>query len=394
MTFSDRQSGELSKKLSPRHVKSREQNGAVLSYVEGWHVIAEANRIFGYDAWDRQTAQVACVWEGTRRGLDIASYTARVRVQVRAGGTIVSRDGCGAGHGSGLSKGEAHEIAMKAAETDATKRALCTFGNPFGLALYDKEKRGVRGRVEKSKLAPDQASWRVLLPPGVSASVGASPTEFCSTVRRILEKIDNPEKLEAFWALNTGSIVRLDRADPDLRTEGGRHFGDVLKIIYQKRRRDLGRVKKSREAQSTNGKPVSPIDKSKLFLGECKRERDKGHLRRVAGLSCLVCAGKPCQAHHITFSQPRVMARKVGDQWVVPLCSTHHEELHKSGNEKSWWRDKGIDPVEMARKLWEERDADSGTSRSDKSNTGTSVSAALPKPSNGQHPGRRGRPPL
>ena len=33
----------------------------------------------------------------------------------------------------------AHEMALKAAETDATKRALATFGNPFGLALYDKD---------------------------------------------------------------------------------------------------------------------------------------------------------------------------------------------------------------------------------------------------------------
>jgi hypothetical protein len=34
-------------------------------------------------------------------------------------------------------------MALKAAETDATKRALATFGNPFGLALYDKDQAGV-----------------------------------------------------------------------------------------------------------------------------------------------------------------------------------------------------------------------------------------------------------
>jgi hypothetical protein len=31
-------------------------------------------------------------------------------------------------------------IALKAAETDATKRALATFGRPFGLELYRKDK--------------------------------------------------------------------------------------------------------------------------------------------------------------------------------------------------------------------------------------------------------------
>ena len=38
---------------------------------------------------------------------------------------------------------EVHDIALKAAETDATKRALATFGKPFGLELYRKDKKGV-----------------------------------------------------------------------------------------------------------------------------------------------------------------------------------------------------------------------------------------------------------
>ena len=33
---------------------------------------------------------------------------------------------------------DAHESAIKEAETDAMKRALRSFGNTFGLALYDK----------------------------------------------------------------------------------------------------------------------------------------------------------------------------------------------------------------------------------------------------------------
>ena len=47
-----------------KHVKTRNANGAELHYVEGWHVIAEANRIFGYDAWDRRTLASRCVWSG------------------------------------------------------------------------------------------------------------------------------------------------------------------------------------------------------------------------------------------------------------------------------------------------------------------------------------------
>jgi Rad52/22 family double-strand break repair protein len=49
---------------------------------------------------------------------------------------MIIREGHGSGEGRGASPGEVHDTALKAAETDATKRALATFGKPFGLALY------------------------------------------------------------------------------------------------------------------------------------------------------------------------------------------------------------------------------------------------------------------
>ena len=150
MAFSAGQIKNLRAKLSGRVVKTRQVEGRELSYVEGWHVIAEANRIFGHDAWDRKTVSNVCVWEGMRRGCPACAYVARVRVTVRAGPQTVTREGSGSGQGSALSPGEAHEIALKAAETDATKRALATFGNPFGLALYDKEQAGVRKTKDRN----------------------------------------------------------------------------------------------------------------------------------------------------------------------------------------------------------------------------------------------------
>ena len=70
------------------------------------------------------------------RGKFLAVYTAKVRITVRAAGTTIVREGYGSGEGHGTSPGEVHDIALKAAETDATKRALATFGKPFGLELY------------------------------------------------------------------------------------------------------------------------------------------------------------------------------------------------------------------------------------------------------------------
>jgi hypothetical protein len=41
MVFADDQIKTLSAKLSRNHVRVRESNGLELTYLEGWHVIAE-----------------------------------------------------------------------------------------------------------------------------------------------------------------------------------------------------------------------------------------------------------------------------------------------------------------------------------------------------------------
>jgi DNA repair and recombination protein RAD52 len=143
--FSPEQIAALEAPLDRRHVASRSQSGRNLSYIEGWLAIAEANRIFGFDGWNRETLELTAVVERERKigtaGKDGwgVSYRARVRVTV---GDII-REGVGNGHGIDTDLGLAHESAAKEAETDAMKRALMTFGNPFGLALYDKTQANV-----------------------------------------------------------------------------------------------------------------------------------------------------------------------------------------------------------------------------------------------------------
>lgn len=135
----------LKAKLDPGHVAQREQGGRKLSYIEGWHAIAEANRIFEFDGWNRETLRITLVNESPRiigasrkDGWGV-TYIAHCRITV---GEIV-REGTGTGHGIDVDKGLAHESAVKEAETDAMKRALMTFGNQFGLALYDKSQANV-----------------------------------------------------------------------------------------------------------------------------------------------------------------------------------------------------------------------------------------------------------
>jgi hypothetical protein len=106
MALSDTQVRQLRAKLDGKHVKTRSSNGADLHYVEGWHVIAEANRIFGYDAWDRRTLASHCVWSGPSGGYHGAAYIAKVRVSVRAGDITIVREGSGTGEGKPLPRGK------------------------------------------------------------------------------------------------------------------------------------------------------------------------------------------------------------------------------------------------------------------------------------------------
>jgi DNA recombination protein Rad52 len=161
MSFTQDQIDSLTAPLDPRHVKERDAPGGVkLSYIEGWQAIKEANRIFGHGNWDRRTIMCDCVWQGERntRGgktLQAASYVARVEIVVHhEDGAMTRREGTGAGGGFGQDMGEAHESAIKEAETDAMKRALMTFGNPFGLALYDKDKTEVGAQQRQTGAKP------------------------------------------------------------------------------------------------------------------------------------------------------------------------------------------------------------------------------------------------
>jgi recombination DNA repair RAD52 pathway protein len=136
MGFSAKQVQALRRKLDSRQIRTREAHGRQLSYIEGWFAISEANRIFGFDGWSRETVDSRCVLAREKRGTFVAIYVAKVRITVQAAGATVVREGHGSGEGRGPSPGEVHDIALKAAETDATKRALATFGRPFGLELY------------------------------------------------------------------------------------------------------------------------------------------------------------------------------------------------------------------------------------------------------------------
>jgi len=146
----------LSAPLDRSKVKTRQQSGRELSYIESWHAIAEANRIFGFDGWSRETiyckeiSRISCkIGANSKEGFKVG-YEAKVKITIEG----VTREGTGHGCGQMSDLFDCIESAAKEAESDAMKRALMTFGNPFGLALYDKLQRNVED--VKKEPTPEQ----------------------------------------------------------------------------------------------------------------------------------------------------------------------------------------------------------------------------------------------
>ena len=337
MSFTAKQRRALKAKLDSRAVKERQQSGQTVRYIEGWYAIAEANRLFGPEGWDRETVSVRCVWEGAQHGRASCAYIAQVRIRVRAGAIAVCRDGHGTGFASGATPGEAHELALKEAETDATKRALVTFGNPFGLCLYDKEQRQIRAPRRRKK----RVAWLLHSPKGAVVESFADPTQWCSAVRRALEGCSSAAEASAFWNQH-GSLMTALAAVPELTTERGDHFADLLKALFSKRLQEL---------QQPRTAAVVPWP---------RRVRDKAHLRSVAQQPCLVCGRTPAQAHHLKFIEPRGLGLKPSDDLAVPLCRIHHRALHDQGDEPSWWQQHKIEPLPEAERLWQTSRAPAG----------------------------------
>ena len=163
--LTDGQLARLSAPLDNAEVSTRQQSGKTLSYVEGHYCIRKANEIFGPAGWTRRTEQMECVAErefpgtGKHKGKTgyFVAYRAHCNVSVKTVDGWIDTDGWGYGEATTyINIGQGHESAVKEAETDAMKRALMRLGDPFGLALYDKQQKHVVDNGNGRPQAPRQ----------------------------------------------------------------------------------------------------------------------------------------------------------------------------------------------------------------------------------------------
>ena len=153
----------------------------------------------------------------------------------------------------------------------------------------------------------------------------------------------------AIWAKD-GLSRKNQLVEADART---------IEIDYQQRLEGTVPLPGANDTELSSSGQIPVTDASRLepipalaFPKEPTRKRSKAHLLFVGTQPCLVCQQKPVDAHHLKFAQQRALGRKVSDEFTVPLCRTHHQDLHRNGNEKAWWSNLQIEPLPIARGLW------------------------------------------
>ena len=126
---------KLEEPLDPSLVAHREGGrGMQLAYLEGYVVIEQANRIFGYGNWAHRAVSVAPV-----RGANGEPLGCEATVEFWLFGEHISTDQGFTPFISSVVNADMYDMACKGAVTDGMKRAMRMMGAQFGNSLYGGE---------------------------------------------------------------------------------------------------------------------------------------------------------------------------------------------------------------------------------------------------------------
>lgn len=147
MIFSDAQMEQLLKGLHPSRVK-KDPGG--MQYIEQHDVRAHLNRVFSFGNWDQEVTRLQLVFEEPTKIVDKQTkepkpnrwdvcYSASVKIRVRSpfdSAKMCEYEDAATGYAQNQTRGEAHDLALKASVSTALKRACTSLGDQFGLSLY------------------------------------------------------------------------------------------------------------------------------------------------------------------------------------------------------------------------------------------------------------------
>jgi hypothetical protein len=267
---------------------------------------------------------------------------------------------------------------MGAALTYARRYALFTLVGIAGEDDLDAPDLGARGNSDKNLGLDIHASPKPVVdePPFVSPGARRNATAIrpprvvlatdqSTALRdRLIAELSDLKSTDeaADWVhKNLPAKNTLIAADADLveagfrerlvAIEGGQPDSAISEVV------DNSSAEHLQEQGQTLSGPETPVPETTVvrrprIAAKTIRLHDKEHCRFVATQPCAVCGRTPAEAHHIRFAQPRAMGRKVSDEYTVPVCRLHHRELHRYGDEASWWAGVGVDPLPIALDFW------------------------------------------
>jgi len=155
MKLNAAQREQLLKPLNASRVARRSQANMTLSYLEAWDVKAHLIRVFGFGGWSADVIKAELAFEEQdAKGRWHVGYRVLMRLSISDndldGATYTE---AAVGSATLPQRGEAHDMAIKTAESDALKRAAINLGTQFGLSLYD---NGSLKDVVRRTLADEQ----------------------------------------------------------------------------------------------------------------------------------------------------------------------------------------------------------------------------------------------
>jgi hypothetical protein len=147
MSLNTEQLNALLAPINPARVQQTQGN----SNVEAWDVRRWLVRIFGWGGWDDEILSIDCisersVWDEKNplKGRHSVVYRCTMRLVIKdpAGNVLAHFDDGATGDSQNQpSLGDAHDMAMKTAMSQALKRCAVNLGDQFGLSLYNKGSR-------------------------------------------------------------------------------------------------------------------------------------------------------------------------------------------------------------------------------------------------------------
>ena len=191
-------------------------------------------------------------------------------------------------------------------------------------------------------------TWLVLSSEGEYLSAHEDPTDYCKAMRQLLEAISTRERLRAFWQRNLVTIAMLRRNLPNLKSDKGEHYAEILTTLYKQQMRVVWEEAKAYEqrarmlaseggganarrqkaqGQATHDSPLRPHETTRRSLEQYKDSAER---------SAEVSGAKTAQPNDQQLDDGEGDVSSLATRMGVP--PSRRQPLARTGTKSEEWR--------------------------------------------------------